>query len=40
MAFLLAAAPLTGLGYHFAGEITLAFRPGLRFWCYEKGVRR
>ena len=30
------------LGYRFAGEITLAFRPGLRFWCYEKeaGVRR
>ena len=26
------------LGYRFAGEITLAFRPGLRFWCYEKGV--
>ena len=24
------------LGYRFAGEITLAFRPGLRFWCYEK----
>ena len=24
------------LGYHFAGEITLAFRPGLRFFCYEK----
>lgn len=27
------------LGYHFAGEITLAFRPGLRFFCYEKLVR-
>ena len=26
------------LGYRFAGEITLAFRPGLRFWCYEKEV--
>ena len=24
------------LGYQFAGEITLAFRPGLRFYCYEK----
>ena len=24
------------LGYRFAGEITLAFRPGLRFCCYEK----
>ncbi|TYZ09228.1 GNAT family N-acetyltransferase [Hymenobacter lutimineralis] len=24
------------LGYRFAGEITLAFRPGLRFYCYEK----
>ena len=24
------------LGYGFAGEITLAFRPGLRFFCYEK----
>ncbi|MBO0359437.1 GNAT family N-acetyltransferase [Hymenobacter sp. BT186] len=24
------------LGYRFAGEITLAFRPGLRFFCYEK----
>ncbi|QJD95148.1 GNAT family N-acetyltransferase [Mucilaginibacter robiniae] len=24
------------LGYHLAGEITLAFRPGLRFMCYEK----
>jgi len=26
------------LGYRFAGEITLAFRPGLRFLCYEKRV--
>lgn len=26
------------LGYRFAGEITLAFRPGLRFFCYEKRV--
>ena len=24
------------LGYVFAGEIDLAFRPGLRFYCYEK----
>ncbi|TGE22488.1 GNAT family N-acetyltransferase [Hymenobacter aquaticus] len=24
------------LGYRFAGKITLAFRPGLRFFCYEK----
>lgn len=24
------------LGYRFAGEITLAFRPELRFFCYEK----
>ncbi|RZK54084.1 MAG: GNAT family N-acetyltransferase, partial [Hymenobacter sp.] len=24
------------LGYWFAGEIKLAFRPGLRFFCYEK----
>ena len=24
------------LGYQFAGAITLAFRPGLRFFCYEK----
>ena len=38
MAFLPAAASATGLGYRFADEITLAFRPGLRFWCYEKGV--
>jgi GNAT superfamily N-acetyltransferase len=24
------------LGYVFAGEIGLSFRPGLRFYCYEK----
>ncbi|WP_026351240.1 GNAT family N-acetyltransferase [Hymenobacter aerophilus] len=24
------------LSYRFAGEIGLAFRPGLRFFCYEK----
>ncbi|WP_461451112.1 GNAT family N-acetyltransferase [Mucilaginibacter sp.] len=24
------------LGYEFAGEITLSFRPNLRFYCYEK----
>lgn len=24
------------LGYQLAGEITLRFRPGLRFLCYEK----
>ena len=24
------------LGYRFAGEISLEFRPGLRFFCYEK----
>lgn len=24
------------LGYMYAGEISLAFRPGLRFLCYEK----
>lgn len=24
------------LGYRFTGEITLEFRPGLRFFCYEK----
>ncbi|MGA0556429.1 GNAT family N-acetyltransferase [Larkinella sp. VNQ87] len=24
------------LGYEFAGEIDLGFRPGLRFYCYEK----
>ena len=27
------------LGYRFAGEISLAFRPGLRFFCYEKRLR-
>jgi ribosomal protein S18 acetylase RimI-like enzyme len=26
------------LGYRAAGEITLAFRPGLRFVCFEKRV--
>lgn len=26
------------LGYRFAGEISLRFRPGLRFYCYEKRV--
>jgi ribosomal protein S18 acetylase RimI-like enzyme len=25
-----------GLGYRFAGEISLQMRPGLRFLCYEK----
>lgn len=24
------------LGYTYAGEISLAFRPGLRFFCYQK----
>ena len=24
------------LGYEFAGEIDLSFRPGLSFYCYEK----
>lgn len=24
------------LGYGYAGEIGLAFRPGLKFYCYEK----
>ena len=24
------------LGYVYAGEISLAFRDGLRFYCYEK----
>ena len=24
------------LGYEFAGEISVAFRPNLRFYCYEK----
>jgi ribosomal protein S18 acetylase RimI-like enzyme len=27
------------LGYQRAGEIGLAFRPGLRFFCYEKRLR-
>ena len=27
---------LPKLGYKFAGEITLSYRPGLRFFCYEK----
>lgn len=27
---------LLALGYSLAGEIGLAFRPGLRFFCYEK----
>jgi ribosomal protein S18 acetylase RimI-like enzyme len=26
------------LGYHFAGEIGLGFRPNLRFYCYEKSI--
>lgn len=26
------------LGYRFAGEIPLGFRPGLRFFCYEKRI--
>lgn len=26
------------LGYQYAGEIGLAFRPGLRFYCYEKRI--
>ena len=29
---------LPKLGYNFSGEITLDFRPGLRFRCYEKLV--
>jgi N-acetylglutamate synthase-like GNAT family acetyltransferase len=28
------------LGYTFAGEITLAFREGLRFFCYEKRLKK
>jgi len=28
------------LGYLFAGEIGLGFRPGLRFYCYEKKINR
>jgi ribosomal protein S18 acetylase RimI-like enzyme len=27
------------LGYSLAGEINLQFRPGLRFFCYEKRLR-
>jgi len=27
------------LGYQFAGEISLQFRPELRFFCYEKRLR-
>ena len=27
---------LPKLGYTFAGEMDLSFRPGLRFFCYEK----
>jgi GNAT superfamily N-acetyltransferase len=27
------------LGYELAGEIGLEFRPGLRFFCYEKRLR-
>ena len=27
------------LGYEFVGEIGLAFRPNLRFYCYEKFLR-
>lgn len=26
------------LGYEYAGEIDLNFRPGLRFYCYEKRI--
>ncbi|SDE89922.1 Ribosomal protein S18 acetylase RimI [Mucilaginibacter pineti] len=26
------------LGYEYAGEIGLKFRPGLRFYCYEKRI--
>jgi RimJ/RimL family protein N-acetyltransferase len=26
------------LGYRFAGEISLAIRPGQRFLCYEKRI--
>ncbi len=28
------------LGYQLAGEIGLGFRPGLRFFCYEKRLRQ
>jgi ribosomal protein S18 acetylase RimI-like enzyme len=27
------------LGYVYAGEIALGFRPGLRFYCYEKRLQ-
>ena len=27
------------LGYALAGEIGLEFRPGLRFFCYEKRLK-
>ena len=27
------------LGYQFAGEITLQFRPGMSFYCYEKRLK-
>jgi ribosomal protein S18 acetylase RimI-like enzyme len=27
------------LGYVYAGEIGLGFRPGLRFYCYEKRLQ-
>jgi ribosomal protein S18 acetylase RimI-like enzyme len=29
---------LPKLGYRLAGEISLEFRPGLRFFCYEKSL--
>ena len=29
---------LPKLGYKLAGEISLEFRPGLRFYCYEKRI--
>jgi ribosomal protein S18 acetylase RimI-like enzyme len=28
------------LGYRLAGEISLQFRPGLRFFCYEKRLHK
>ncbi|MEI9981227.1 MAG: GNAT family N-acetyltransferase [Edaphobacter sp.] len=28
------------LGYQLAGEISLQFRPGLRFFCYEKRLQK
>lgn len=30
---------LPKLGYTFSGEISLEFRPGLRFFCYQKLLR-